>query len=53
MNELVEINHSYSKGEFIIKADKSVKRVEVILSDTGISIAKVIVETKDELQREN
>lgn len=49
MNELVEINHSYSKGEFRIKADKSVKRVEVILSDTGISIAKVIVDVKNEL----
>lgn len=49
MNELVQIKQSYSQGEITIKADKFVKRVEVILSESGISISKVIVETKDEV----
>ena len=49
MNELVQIKQSYSQGELTIKADKLAKRIEVILSESGISISKVIVETKDEV----
>lgn len=53
MNESVEVKYSYSQGGMTIKVDNNVKRVEVILSENSISISKVIVETKDELQRDN
>ena len=53
MNELVEIKQSFSDYQTTIKVDKSVKRIEVVFDGISTKVTKLIVDIKDELQREN
>lgn len=51
MNELAEIKQGFSDYQTTIKVDKSVKRIEVVFDGISTKVTKVIIETKDELQR--